>query len=127
MSENEKKTPTLKEFVQKKKESYHDETVRIRALKESSKGIRSAIGTEGFWSWMEEIHEEFENLYTIIGRLVNSDRYSVNVSKQILGLNELASTEDLDARTKEFGELVNILMRKKQEWEQEEKLKEKMR
>jgi hypothetical protein len=126
MSEGQKETLSLPEFVRKKKEQYHDELVRVKTYAHETKETKGLVGAESFWGWMEEIHEEFENLYIIVDRLLNSDRYSVNVSKQILGLNELASTEDLNARTKEFGELVNVLIRKKQEWEQEDKLKERL-
>jgi hypothetical protein len=127
MSENEPKTPTLAEIVKQKKQIYHDEAVRCKTLAETSKDPASTISAKSFWDWMEGIHLEIENLYTIVDRLLNSDRYAVNISKQILGLNEVASAEEINVRTKEFGELVSILVRKKVEWEQEEKQKERLK
>lgn len=127
MSENEPKALSLAEFVKQKKQMYHDEAVRCKTYAETSKGSVSTISAESFWNWMESIHLEFEHVYTIVDRLLNSDRYAVNISKQILGLSEIASPEEINARTKEFGELVSILVRKKEEWEQEEKQKERLK
>lgn len=128
MSENEPKTPTLEEIVKQKQKSCHDEAVRCKSFEEISKGKRPStlINQESFFNWMTAIQSEFEDLYTIIGRLLNSDRYSVNLSKQILGLSELASIEELGTRSKEFGDFINILMKKKAEWDEEEKQKEKL-
>lgn len=127
MSEGEPKTPTLEEFVKQKKQGYHDEAIRCKAFADLSKTPQQAISAETYWKWMEGIINEISNIYTILDRLLNKDRYSLSVSKQILGLGEFASTEEITARTKEFGELVEILVRKKIEWEQEEKQKEKLK
>jgi hypothetical protein len=58
---------------------------------------------------------------------MNSDSCAVSLSKAILGLSELANRDEIEARTKDFGELVNTLIKKKTEWELEEKQKEKLR
>lgn len=127
MSETEPKTPTLEDFIRLKMQQYHDGAVRCKAFTDLSKNKPEAISAEAYWSWMEGIHAEIENLYTIVDKLMNRDRYGLSISKRILGLNELASSEEVAARTKEFGELVEILVRKKAEWEQEEKQKERLK
>ena len=127
MSENEPKTLSVDEFVKQKIKECHDESIRTKSFEELAKGSKPTrlIPEDTFFNWMSAIQFELENLYTIIDRLLNSDRYSVNVSKQILGLSELASAEELSTRTREFGEFINILMKKKADWEQEEKQKER--
>jgi hypothetical protein len=126
MSATQPVVPTFEEFVRSKKQYYHDESVRLRALVDVAQKTNDKA-SQSFFSWMQGIYSEIEILYSIIENLNNSDRYAVSISKGILGLNEIATSQEIAARTQEFGELTNILVAKRKEWELEEKVKEKMK
>lgn len=119
----------MEEFVKAKIEEYHDNAVRAKVFWDDSKiqKPQQAVSTEIFWSWIQCAYAEIEMLYRMIDRLMNSDRYAVSLSTSTLGLPMQASSEEIEKRAVEFGELVNILIKKKQEWESEEKEKEKLK
>jgi hypothetical protein len=129
MSIEQKRVPTMEEFVKQKIASYHDDAVRSKVHWDASKGQKppQAISAEIFWSWIQNVYAEIETLYRLIDGLMNSDRYAIRLSTATLGLPQQATSEEIQTRTKEFGELVSILIRRKQEWEAEEKQREKLK
>jgi hypothetical protein len=129
MSQKQKNVPTIEEYVKQKIGQYHDEQVRAKVYWDNYKGQNppDAISAEVFWSWTQCTYAEIETLYRIIDRLMNDDRYGVSLSKATLGLPEQATIDEIESRTKEFGELVNVLVKKKKEWEAEEEEKAKLR
>ncbi len=129
MTQSEKRIPTLEEFVKQKIQQYHDEQVRAKVYWDSYKGQDPPMGiaAEVFWGWTHGTLEELETLYRIVDRLMNADRYALSVSAATLGLPQQATSEEIEVRTREFGDLVNVLVKKKKEWEAEEKEKEKLK
>ena len=129
MSEQQPRIPTMEEFVKAQIDYYHDNAVRAQAYLDNCQGNAKqlAIAENVFWVWVQKLYAEIETLYRIVDRLMNSDRYNVSISTATLGLPRQATAEEIEKRTKQFGELVNTLIKKKAEWDAEEKVKEKLK
>ena len=122
MTETKPQIPTMEEYVKNQIQVYHDETIRCKTLKETTND-KKPIDRANFWDWIHSIYAEFENVYRLLDSIMNSNRYSISISKNILGLDQLATSEEISKRSKEFGELVDILVKKKKDWGSEEKEK----
>lgn len=132
MSENEPKI-TFKEWLKKQQEQMNKTIVRTETL-----GETASEDWKGYFNSFKGVFTDLHDLYWAVEFLYDKSKMASKesdnkietieqVMKKILGLRDGASEKEFKDRAEEFGKFVEQLIKKRKEWEAEEKEKEKYR